>query len=153
MNGTIVNSVSSTPSAEPPRSRFASQSPISLLVDSLKNRLLFAVPKKGEWVSERSERNSPSAARTKRERSEHSFERKGRPTLECVLGRARLQQSTVERSENISSLPLCLPSRLAVLPSSRAFHIQSFPQANNPPSPRPTPRKVRRVARRRRHQV
>ncbi|KAJ9109506.1 hypothetical protein QFC20_003250 [Naganishia adeliensis] len=47
MNGTTVNSVSSTPSAEPPRSRFASQSPISLLVDSLKDRLLFAVPKKG----------------------------------------------------------------------------------------------------------
>lgn len=50
MNSTsnTVNSVSSTPSAEPPRSRFASQSPISLLVDSLKDRLLFAVPKKGE---------------------------------------------------------------------------------------------------------
>lgn len=48
MNGSTVNSVSSTPSAEPPRSRFASQSPISLLVDSLKDRLLFAVPKKGE---------------------------------------------------------------------------------------------------------
>lgn len=43
-----VNSVSSTPSANPPRSRFASESPISLLVNSLKDRLLFAVPKKGE---------------------------------------------------------------------------------------------------------
>lgn len=37
----------STPSANPPRSRFASESTISLLVDSLKDRLLFAVPKKG----------------------------------------------------------------------------------------------------------
>jgi hypothetical protein len=43
-----VNSVSSTPSANPPRSRFASESPISMLVNSLKDRLLVAVPKKGE---------------------------------------------------------------------------------------------------------
>ncbi|KAJ9104319.1 hypothetical protein QFC19_003959 [Naganishia cerealis] len=42
-----VNSVSSTPSANPPRSRFASESPISLLVNSLQDRLLFAIPKKG----------------------------------------------------------------------------------------------------------
>lgn len=42
-----VTSDSSTPSANPPRSRFASESTISLLVDSLKERLLFAIPKKG----------------------------------------------------------------------------------------------------------
>jgi hypothetical protein len=71
-----VNSVSSTPSAEPPRSRFASQSPISLLVDSLKDRLLFAVPKKGESTSE-FERSKNQGRRAKR-----AFfrGRKGRPT-------------------------------------------------------------------------
>lgn len=58
-----VNSVSSTPSANPPRSRFASESPISMLVNSLKDRLLFAVPKKGESASERASEGSEEEAR------------------------------------------------------------------------------------------
>jgi hypothetical protein len=74
MNGSTVNSVSSTPSAEPPRSRFASQSPISLLVDSLKDRLLFAVPKKGELEGRGSgagatEASEKEVSRVKREES------------------------------------------------------------------------------------
>ena len=46
VNGTTTTS-SGTPSANPPRSRFASESAMSLLVDSLKDRMLFAIPKKG----------------------------------------------------------------------------------------------------------
>jgi hypothetical protein len=41
---------SSTPARDPPRSRFASESAMALLVDSLQDRLLFAIPKKGAWV-------------------------------------------------------------------------------------------------------